>query len=68
MKSATVLMGERIVFLHYESGVIVHKTNLEHHIVVPRSLKKRFLHLNHYPAMKGHPGGRKLYHRIRSYL
>ena len=28
-------------------------------------LKRRVLALNHYPVLAGHPGGRKLYNRIR---
>ncbi len=31
------------------------------HIVVPSALKRRVLHLNHFPAPAGHPGSQRLY-------
>ena len=60
--------GEKLSFSHDDNGLLVRTTHPEHQIVVPHSLKKRVLYLNHYPVLAGHPGGRKLYHRIRRHF
>ena len=49
--------GEVLAFELDENGLLVRTATHDHTIVVPHSLKKRVLWLNHYPTLAGHPGG-----------
>ena len=60
--------GEGIAFGVDDNGLLVRTTQRDHQIVVPHSLKKHVLMLNHYPKVAGHPGGRKLYYRIKRHF
>ena len=60
--------GVVLPFSHDENGLLVRAAFQSPQIVVPQELKKRVLFLNHYPSLAGHPGGRKLYHRIRRHF
>ena len=51
-----------------DNGLLCRSSFSGPQIVVPQSLKKRVLYLNHYPLLAGHPGGRKLYQRIRHHF
>ena len=57
--------GDRIPFKEDDSGVLVRVIEEHPQIVVPHELKPRVLHLAHYPATSGHPGGRKMYYTVR---
>lgn len=48
-----------------DHGILIRMAEAGAQIVVPHALKQRILFLNHYPITAGHPGGRKLYYRIR---
>ena len=52
----------------YDNGLLVRTVNPDPKIVVPHSIKKRVLILNHLPKLAAHPGGRKLYYRIMLHL
>ncbi len=54
--------------LFFDDGVtgVLHRRNGdEKQVFVPRSLRQRLLHMAHYSAPGGHPGGRKMYKTIR---
>ena len=48
-----------------DDGILVRSSDIGVQIVAPHSLKDRILHINHHSLLAGHPGGRKLYHKIR---
>ena len=48
-----------------DNGILVRTSDKGNQIVAPQSLKDRILHINHYPKLAGHPGGRKMYYKIR---
>ena len=46
-----------LAFEFDENGLLVRTATHDHTIVVPHSLKKRVLWLNHYTTFAGHPRG-----------
>ena len=60
--------GEGSAFKIDDNGLLVRTVNPDPQIVVPHSLKKRVLMLNHRPKLAAHPGGRKLYYRIKRHF
>lgn len=50
-----------------ENGLLARRAGLDNatQTVVPASIRDRILYLSHYPAMAGHPGGRKMYYTLR---
>ena len=60
--------GEGIAFEIDENGLLIRVGEHGPQIVVPHSLKQKILHVNHYAKTAGHPGGRKLYQRIRRHF
>ena len=60
--------GVKMPFAEDDNGLLVRTANSDHQIVIPHSLKQRVLTLNHYPLLAGHPGGRKLYQRIKRHF
>ena len=60
--------GEGLSFALDDNGLLVRTVNPDHQIVIPHSLKKRVLMLNHRPKLAAHPGGRKLYYRIKRHF
>ena len=60
--------GEGLAFKIDHNGLLVRTVNPDPQIVVPHSLKKRVLMLNHWPKLAAHPGGRKLYCRIKRHF
>ena len=56
---------EGLAFELDDNGLLVRTATHDHTIVVPHSLKKRVLWLIHYTTLAGHPGGRKVYSKIR---
>ena len=57
--------GEDFPFVLDKSGLSVLTATPDEQIITPNSLKKRVLLSKHNPTLAGHPGGRKLYARIR---
>lgn len=56
--------GGKLSFKHDDDGLLVRTVHADTQILVPHSLKKRFLYISLYPVLAGHRGGRNLYHRI----
>ena len=57
--------GVAIPFKIDDNGLLVRTVQDPPQVVVPHNLKKKVLHINHHTLLAGHPGGKKLYHRIR---
>ena len=57
--------GEVSAFDLDDNGIIVRTSDKGNQIVAPQSLKELILHIHHYPKLAGHPGGRKMYYKIR---
>ena len=57
--------GEVLAFEFDDDGVLIRTAEAGPQIVVPDTLKQRVLYANHYSKLAGHPGGRKLYYRLR---
>lgn len=57
--------GEKLSFYNDDNGLLFRISYPEHKIVVPLSLNKPVLYLNHYPILTGSPRGSKLYNRIK---
>lgn len=51
-----------------KNGLLFRTIHPEHHIVVPHTLKKCVLYINHYSVLVGHHGGRKLIQCIRRHF
>ena len=60
--------GEDIPFVEDPRGVLIRTSTRVPQIVVPQSLRARLLHASHYARMAGHPGGRKLYYKLRRHF
>ena len=57
--------GGEMSFEINDDGILVRSGDKGEQIVVPHSLKQRILYINHHTLLAGHPGGRKLYYKIR---
>ena len=57
--------GEVLPFDIDDEGLLTRSSGRGNQIVIPQCLKERVLLINHYSLLNGHPGGRKLYHKIR---
>lgn len=51
-----------------DTGLLVRTLQANPQLVIPHSLKERILVVSHYPALGGHPDGRRLYYRIKRYF
>ena len=60
-----VLNGGVLAFKFDDDGILIRTAEAGPQIVVTDFLKQRVLYANHYSNLAGHPGGRKLYYRIR---
>lgn len=60
--------GEKLSFKYDDDGLLVCTTHTDAQIVVSHSLEKHVLCINYYPILAVHPGGHKLYHRIRRHF
>ena len=60
--------GRPVPFSDDPNGILV-RTALRHpQIVAPHVLRARILHATHYHKLAAHPGGRKLYQRLRRHF
>lgn len=55
---------DRLSFFVDDNGILVRRGDKGNQIVSPHSFEGRILYINHYSKLAGHPGSRKLYHRI----
>ena len=60
--------GEGVRFELNKDGLLVRTATPDQQVVITHALKKRVLWLNHNPTLSGHPGGRKLYARVRRHF
>ena len=60
--------GDRVAFVEDKNGILVRTTTRHPQIVVPHALRVRVLHSSHFGKFSGHPGGRKLYARLRRHF
>ena len=60
--------GNGVPFEIKKEGLLVRTATAVQQIGTPHALKKRVLWLNHNPTLAGHPGGRKLYARVRRHF
>ncbi|MEM9260935.1 MAG: integrase zinc binding domain-containing protein, partial [Bacteroidota bacterium] len=55
-------------FYEDDNGLLCRHSNYGVQVVVPANLRAKILYVNHYSRQSGHPGGKKMYEKLRRHF